>query len=257
MTDILILGLAAFFAGLVDAVVGGGGLIQLPALFSAMPGTAPATLLGTSKLGGIWGTSVAAVNYARVVPIQWRMVIPAAIAAFILSFAGAFTVTHIPPTYLRKALPFILLAIAVYTFKKKDLGKYSGEALHGVRERWIAVLIGGAVGFYDGFFGPGTGSFFIFLLVRFLRYDFLKASAVAKLLNVACNAAALSWFAYSGHLLWQLGLAMAVCGVLGSISGSHLALKHGNQFVRKVFLVVVCGLILKTSYDAFLRQCFT
>lgn len=253
MTDFLILGCAAFFAGLVDAVVGGGGLIQLPALFSAMATTPPATLLGTSKLAGIWGTSVAAFNYARVVPIQWKLVFPAAFSAFVLSFAGAFTVTHIPPTYLRKALPFILLAIAWYTFHKKDFGKYKEMAQPLPNERWIAILIGAAVGFYDGFFGPGTGSFFIFLLVRFLHYDFLKASAVAKLLNVACNAAALTWFALSGHLIWQLGLSMAVCGVLGSISGSHLALKYGSQFVRRVFLLVVCCLILKTGYDAFLR----
>lgn len=251
--EYLLLGLAAFCAGLVDAVVGGGGLIQLPALFSALPNTVPATLLGTSKLAGIWGTSVAAFNYARVVPIQWRVVAPAALAAFAFSFAGAFTVTHIPPTYLRKALPFILLAIAIYTFRKKELGKSSGESLAFSRERFIAILIGSGIGFYDGFFGPGTGSFLIFLSVRFLGYDFLKASAVSKCLNVACNAAALSWFAYSGHLLWFLGLGMAVCGVLGSLTGSHLAIKYGSQFVRRVFLLVVAGLILKTGYDGFLR----
>lgn len=251
--DFLILGVAAFLAGFVDAVVGGGGLIQLPALFSVMPGTAPATLLGTSKLAGIWGTSVAAANYMRAVRIQWDVVLPAALTAFILSFAGAFTVTHLPPTYLRMALPFILFAVAVYTFKRKDLGTHHVPVFKGGKERSMAMLVAGGIGFYDGFFGPGTGSFFIFLFVRLFGYDFLRASAVSKVLNVACNAAALLWFGYSGHLIWPVGLAMAACGICGSLAGSRLAIRHGSGFVRQMFLVVVAALILKTAYDAFLK----
>jgi uncharacterized membrane protein YfcA len=251
--DFLILGLAAFLAGFVDAVVGGGGLIQLPALFSVLPNTMPATLLGTSKLAGIWGTSVAAVNYMKAVRIQWSVVLPSSLAAFICSFAGAFTVTHLPPTYLRTALPFILAAVAVYTFMRKDLGTLHKPVFTGDKERSIAMLIAAGIGFYDGFFGPGTGSFFIFLFVHFLGYDFLRASAVAKVLNVACNAAALLWFGYSGHIIWQVGLAMAVCGIAGSIAGSRLAIRNGSGFVRQMFLVVVTCLILKTAYDAFLK----
>lgn len=251
--EILLLGIAAFLAGLVDAVVGGGGLIQLPALFSFLPGTAPATLLGTSKLAGIWGTSVAAVNYTRAVRLQWTVVAPAALIAFMFSFAGAFTVTHLPPTYLRMALPFVLCALAIYTFKKKDFGTHHRPLLSASQEKLMAMLVGASIGFYDGFFGPGTGSFFIFLFVRWFGYDFLRASASAKVLNVACNAAALCWFGYSGNLIWQLGLAMAVCGVLGSLCGSQLAIRHGSGFVRKMFLLVVSALILKSGYDAFLR----
>jgi uncharacterized membrane protein YfcA len=253
MTEILILGLAAFFAGLVDAVVGGGGLIQLPALFSYFPAAAPASLLGTSKLAGIWGTSVAAYNYTRAVRLQWLVVVPAAMVAFMFSFAGAYTVTHIPPTYLRKALPFILFLVAVYTFKKKDFGSIHAPLFRGNKEMWMTMLVGAAIGFYDGFFGPGTGSFFIFLFVRLFGYNFLTASAVSKVLNVACNAAALLWFGYSGNMIVQVGLAMAVCGVLGSLTGSHLAIKHGSGFVRSMFLAVVSALILKTGYDAFFR----
>lgn len=251
--DFLILGVAAFLAGFVDAVVGGGGLIQLPALFSVLPNTMPATLLGTSKLAGIWGTSVAAVNYMKAVRIQWCVVLPSALVAFICAFAGAFTVTHLPPTYLRMALPFILAAVALYTFMRKDLGTHHKPIFSGDKERSVAMLIGAGVGFYDGFFGPGTGSFFIFLFVHFLGYDFLRASANAKLLNVACNAAALLWFGYSGHIIWQVGLAMAVCGICGSVAGSRLAIRHGSGFVRRMFLLVVTCLILKTAYDAFLR----
>jgi uncharacterized membrane protein YfcA len=249
----LILAAAAFFAGMIDAVVGGGGLIQIPALFAALPNTPPATLLGTSKLAGIWGTGTAAVSYARRVRIEWRTAVPAAVAAFVLSFLGAYTVTHIPPDFIRKLLPFILIAVAVYTFMRKDFGSIHKPLHSGAKEKTIAIVIGGSVGFYDGFFGPGTGSFLVFLFVRFFGFDFLGASAVAKIVNVACNLAALLWFGYSGHLLWQLGLLMAVCNVAGSVVGSGLAVRKGTAFVRIVFLYVVSALILKTGYDAFFK----
>ncbi|MFZ6771590.1 sulfite exporter TauE/SafE family protein [Undibacterium sp. SXout7W] len=253
MIDIALLGLAAFFAGFVDSIVGGGGLVQVPALFSFLPGVVPATLLGTNKFAGIWGTTVAARNYINKVRVRWAMVIPAAAMAFLFAFAGAFAVTHIPPTYLRKALPFILLAVAVYTFKKKEFGANNSPVFSGKKEIQMAMLVGAGVGFYDGFFGPGTGSFFMFLFVRMFGYDFLRASAVAKVLNVACNAAALSWFGFSGHVIWLLGTVMAACGIAGSVIGSHLAIKHGTGFVRKMFLGVVTALICKTSYDAFFK----
>lgn len=253
MSEYLILGVAALFAGLIDAVVGGGGLIQIPALFSTLNGVAPATLLGTSKLAGVWGTGVAAISYARRVRITWTTAAPAAVAAFVFSFLGAFTVTRIPPDFLRQLLPFILVAVAIYTFMRKDFGKVHAPAHVGIREKAMAIGVGSAIGFYDGFFGPGTGSFLVFLFVRFFGFDFLGASAVAKVVNVACNVAALLWFGYSGHLLWQIGLMMAACNIVGSLVGTRLAIRRGSDFVRKFFLFVVTALILKTSYDAFLR----
>ncbi|HEX7649561.1 MAG TPA: TSUP family transporter [Noviherbaspirillum sp.] len=251
--EYLILCVAAFGAGLIDAVVGGGGLIQVPALFAAMPTTAPAMLLGTNKLAGVWGTGAAAVNFARRVKVQWSTAVPAAMAAFALAFVGAYTVTRIPPDFLRKLLPFILVAVALYTLKKKDFGSVHAPAHAGWKEKTIAASVGGSIGFYDGFFGPGTGSFLVFLFVRFFGFDFLAASAVAKVVNVACNLAALLWFWYSGHLLWQIGLMMAICNVAGSLVGSRLAIRKGSGFVRKIFLLVVSALILKTGYDAFLK----
>ena len=253
MMDFLILGIAALLAGMIDAVVGGGGLIQIPALFSTLPTVAPATLLGTSKLAGVWGTTVAAVTFARRVKVQWTTATPAAVAAFACSFMGAYTVTRIPPDFLRQLLPFILIAVAIYTFKRKDFGSVHAPAYIGLKERLLAVAAGGAIGFYDGFFGPGTGSFLVFVFVRFFGFDFLGASAVAKVVNVACNVAALLWFGYSGNVLIQIGLMMAVCNIVGSVIGTRLALRHGSGFVRKIFLWVVSALILKTSYDAFLR----
>lgn len=253
MIDVALLGGAAFVAGLVDAVVGGGGLIQIPAIVSVFPKEVPATLLGTNKLASVFGTSVAAVNYAKRVRVAWSTAAPAALAAFALSFVGAWTVTRVPGDFVRSLLPFILLAVAVYTFRKKDLGSVHAPVHSGWTETALAVMLGACIGFYDGFFGPGTGSFLIFLFVRFFGFDFLSASAAAKVVNVACNVSALLWFGYSGHLIWQLGMLMAACQICGSLVGTRLALKHGSGFVRKLFLVVVSLLILKTGYDGVVR----
>ena len=250
MESILIL-LASGFAGLVDAIVGGGGLILVPALFATFPAAPPATLLGTNKCASVWGTAFATFKYSRRVDMRWRALLPAAVCALVGSFVGAWTVTQIDPAFLRKTLPFILLAVLIYTLARKDLGRAHQPHQNQNRERLIACAIGALIGWYDGFFGPGTGSFFIFLLVRFLGYDFLNASASAKLLNVATNIAAIVLFAMKGHIWWQVGLMMAAANVAGSLVGSHLALKHGTGFVRWVFVIVVGVLIVKTGWAAF------
>jgi uncharacterized membrane protein YfcA len=251
MIDFVLLGGAAFVAGLVDAVVGGGGLIQIPAIFSVLPKEIPATLLGTNKLGSMCGTGAAALNYARRVPVAWSTAAPAAAAAFLASALGAWTVSRVPADFVRGLLPFILIAVAVYTFRKKDFGSIHAPLHSGWKEMALAIALGGAIGFYDGFFGPGTGSFLLFLFVRFFGFDFLSASAAAKVVNVGSNLSALIWFGYSGHLIWQLGALLAVCNIGGSLIGTRLALKHGTGFVRKLFLAVVSILIVKTAYAAF------
>ncbi len=250
MESILIL-LASGFAGMVDAIVGGGGLILVPALFATFPTAPPATLLGTNKCASVWGTAFATLKYSRRVDMRWRALLPAAVCALVGSFVGAWTVTQIDPAFLRKTLPFILLAVLIYTLARKDLGRAHQPHQNQNRERLIACAIGALIGWYDGFFGPGTGNFFIFLLVRFLGYDFLNASASAKLLNVATNIAAIVLFAMKGHIWWQVGLMMAAANVAGSLVGSHLALKHGTGFVRWVFVIVVGVLIVKTGWAAF------
>ncbi len=249
--DYGLLALAALFAGLVDAVVGGGGLIQLPALFSVLPQTVPASLFGTNKFSAIWGTLFAARTYARKISVEWGTAIPASGAALLFSFAGAWLVTAFPPDLIRKTLPFLLLAVAIYVAIRKDFGASHVPRFSGARETRMAVVTGAGIGFYDGFFGPGTGSFLLFLFVRFFGFDFLGASAVAKIVNVACNFAALIWFGYAGHVLWQLGLLMAICNICGAMIGTRVALKEGSVFIRKAFLVVVGALILKTARDAF------
>ena len=246
--------LASLLAGFVDSIVGGGGLILVPALFATFPGAHAATLLGTNKSASIWGTAFASWRFARRVEMRWGALLPAMGLSFVGAMAGAWVVTQISPQYLRRLLPLILLAVLLYTLARKELGRTHAPRYSGRREILWAGLIGLGVGFYDGFFGPGTGSFFVFLLVRWLGYDFLHASAGAKLLNMTSNLAALILFAFKGFVWWHFALTLALANVLGSLLGTRLALKHGAGFVRLVFIGVVSALILKTGFDAFVRQ---
>lgn len=244
-----LLGIAAFFAGLVDAVVGGGGLIQIPTLFAAFPAAMPATLFGTNKLASIVGTASAAVQYGRRVAIPWRVALPGALAALVGSWFGARAVAYLSPEILKPLVFVLLVLVAVYTFVRKDFGVGEDRGQQRPRAVAMVVAIGGVVGFYDGFFGPGTGSFLIFLLIKFLQMDFLRASVTAKILNVATNLAAIAFFAFNVDLLWRVAAVMASCNLAGAVVGSRLALRHGVTFVRKMFLVVVCILIAKMAHD--------
>ncbi|WP_367067227.1 TSUP family transporter [Oryzisolibacter sp. LB2S] len=249
----IIVSTASLLAGFVDAIVGGGGLILLPALFATFASAAPATLLGTNKSASVWGTAMATWQYSRRVQVPWRTMLPAAAAGLVGSYAGAWVVTQVSPDFLRKLLPLVMLAVLVYTLAKKDLGMHHQPRWSGRAEALVACAIGLVIGFYDGFFGPGTGSFLVFAFVRLLGYDFLNASVSAKLLNLATNISALVLFAAKGHIWWHLTLPLAVANVLGSMLGTYMALRHGTGFVRTIFILVVGALILKTGYDAFLR----
>lgn len=247
-----LLALSAFAAGFIDSIVGGGGLIQIPILFSALPRELAATIFGTNKFASIFGTGNAAWRYARRVNMPWRTTLPAALAAFICSYLGAMAVAWLPRELLRPLILCLLIGAAAYTFWRKDFGGLHRPQHAGYRELIYALLLGGVIGFYDGFFGPGTGSFLIFLFIRFFGFDFLHASAASKVVNVATNLAALAFFVPNGYLLPLLAVAMAVFNVLGSITGTHLALRHGSGFVRQIFLIVVSALILKFAYDTFI-----
>ncbi|EYC49758.1 membrane protein [Hylemonella gracilis str. Niagara R] len=249
--ELLFVSLASLLAGFVDAIVGGGGLILVPALFATYPGASAATLLGTNKSASVWGTAFSAAQYARRVELRWPALLPAMALTLIGSFIGAWLVTLISTGFLRKLLPLVLLAVLLYTLARKDLGRAHAPRYAGRAEALVAGTIGLLIGFYDGLFGPGTGSFFIFLMVRLLGYDFLHASAHAKLLNVCSNVAAIVLFGLQGHVWWHVALILALANVAGSLLGTRLALKHGAGFVRGVFIVVVLALILKTGRDAF------
>ena len=247
----LILGLGAFFAGLVDAVVGGGGLIQIPLLFTSFPTQSTATLFGTNKLASVVGTGSAAWRYARRIAVPWRIVLPAAALAAVGSWIGARAVAYFPPSALRPVMLVLLILVATYTFVRKDLGVASpspGVSPRGVRR---AMAIGAGVGFYDGFFGPGTGSFLIFLFVRALGWDFLRASVAAKIVNMVTNVAAIGFFVSHSEVLWRIAGLMALCNLCGAQVGTGLALRHGAPFVRRAFLLVAGALIVRFALDTF------
>lgn len=249
--DLLMLLAAALFAGFVDAVAGGGGLIQVPALLVALPAEAPATVFGTNKLASIFGTGNAALRYARRIALPWAIALPAAAAAFAFSFVGAMAVAWLPRNFVRPLVLALLVLVLLYTMLRPAFGVVSGARLTPEQERPRALLMGAVLGFYDGFFGPGAGSFMIFAFVHWFRLDFLHASSAAKVVNFATNAAALAYFIPSGHVLWVTGLAMAAFNIAGALLGARLALRHGSAFVRGVFIVVAAMLIARLGYDMF------
>jgi uncharacterized membrane protein YfcA len=241
---------AATFAGFVDAIVGGGGMIQLPALFAGYPLALPPTLLGTNKLGSICGTTSAVLRYMRVVRIPWRLLMPAAGIAFLAALAGASLVSAVSPALFRPLVPVLLTVVLIYVLWHKDLGSLHAPIVFSRRRGYFALAVIGAIGMYDGFFGPGTGSFLMLLFIRLYGFDFLHASAGARTINVATNLGALLFFGLHGEIHWGLGVALGGCNALGSVLGAHTAVKHGSRFVRAVFIVIVVGLIAKTGADA-------
>jgi uncharacterized membrane protein YfcA len=244
----------AFLAGFVDSIVGGGGLIQLPAMLLLLPAVPVPTVLGTGKVSSAAGTAVALRRYAGRVPMRWRAVGAAAVTAGVFSFLGARVVSLLPPGLLRPLVLGLLIVIAIYTFWRKDFGAIHAPRLSEQKEPVYGIAIGLIIGFYDGFFGPGTGSFLLFAFVGLFGYDFLSASASSKLVNLATNLTSLAYFAYTGHILWQVALPMAACNMLGSALGARLALQRGVGFVRVLFLVMVCAIILKLGWETFKPQ---
>ncbi|MDD5297373.1 MAG: TSUP family transporter [Rhodocyclaceae bacterium] len=247
--SLILLAFAALLAGFVDAVVGGGGLIQIPALFTLVPGAEPATIFGTNKSASVVGTLSATGRYMRQVSVPWRATLYAAFAAVLFSYLGAMVVSWLPRNLLRPLILMLLIGAAGYTFWRKDFGSLHRPAYAGRREMVYALLLGAAIGFYDGFFGPGAGSFLIFLFVRFFGFDFLHASVAAKVVNAATNLAALAYFLPHGQVMVSVAIVMAVCNVIGAQAGAHLALRHGSGFIRGIFLLVVSALILRFAWE--------
>lgn len=241
----------AFAAGLVDAAVGGGGLIQLPGLFTTLPQQLPAALLGTNKFSSVFGTAAATWRYARSVRFPWRPVLLAAATAFVFAFCGATAVSLLSKDAVRPLVLVMLVVMLGYTLVKKDFGALHRPREVGRRELSIAVAMGAVIGFYDGFFGPGTGSFLIFLFVRFFGLDFLRASAASKVVNLATNIAALSFFVPSGNVLLVFAVPMAAANIAGSVTGTRLALRGGTPLIRKLFVAMVVVLIARMAWDTF------
>ncbi|MBP5992840.1 MAG: TSUP family transporter [Acinetobacter sp.] len=252
MEVIITLIFIAFFAGAIDAAVGGGGLIQIPALMGALPHTSTATIFGTNKLASICGTASAAFSYLRQVKLEWKLLAVVAITACMSSFGGAACVSMIPQEVLKPFVLFMLIVIAIYTLIKKQFGQHHVQQQLTTKMLILAGIGGLTIGFYDGIFGPGTGSFFIFFFIKYLNFDFLHASALSKIGNFMTNFAALSFFVPTGHILLSLGLMMAVANVCGSLVGVKMALKYGSGFIRILFLILVSILICRLAYQMFL-----
>ena len=252
--DVVLLLVAACAAGWVDAVVGGGGLLQIPALLLAAPQVPVATALGTNKLAGFAGTTVAAVTFARRTPLSPRVVFPAAGLAAAAAAGGALCVSYVPAEALRPIVLVLLLLVALFVALRPDLGSLPRPERATRARRLAAIgLAAPVIGFYDGILGPGTGTFLIISLVTLLGLDFVHSSATAKVINAGTNLGALAVFAAQGHVLWLLGAAMAAANVAGATLGARTAVRRGAGFVRIVLLVVVSALVLRLSYDQWLH----
>jgi len=250
LTLIFIL-VAAFSAGFVDAIAGGGGLIQLPALLISFPDREVAEVAGTNKLGSIFGTSAAALNYRRNIKTDPKLLLAMVLPAFIGSGSGSLLATQISTEQLKVAIVVMLVAVFAYTLARPDLGKV--EALKGAtkRQRTVGAIAGLTIGFYDGFIGPGTGTLLMIVLVAALGFAFIGASAIAKVVNVATNFASILVFGISGSIMWVVGLAVGICNLAGGIIGSRVAIRRGSDFVRKFYLVVTFALIVRVLFDLF------
>lgn len=247
---IALLVLAALVAGWVDAVVGGGGLIQLPALLIGLPSTTPPpSILGTNKISSVWGTATSSITYAIKIKPDWRTIVPLVVGSGAGSAAGAQLAKYLPKDYFTPIVLVALIAVGYYTWRRPQLGLTSARKHDGRAHYGRTLVIGLGVGAYDGFLGPGTGSFFVILLVGVLGYGFLEASAKAKIANLMTNLSAITVFALQGSILWKLGLIMGAANLVGGLIGARTAISRGNTFVRKVFLLVVSALILKLAYD--------
>jgi uncharacterized membrane protein YfcA len=247
LTLVLIL-LAGFGAGWVDAVVGGGGLIQLPALL-ALPGIAPVQALATNKMGSVFGTTTSALTYARRVRPDLATAIPMALVALGGAFGGAALASALPARVFKPIILAAIIVVALFTVLRPQLGQYTELRLKGRRHFTAACGLGAVIGFYDGLIGPGTGSFLVIALVSGMGYAFLEASAKAKIVNMATNIGALLLFAPTGALLWGVGLALGLANMCGGYVGARMAVARGNKFIRWVFLAVVAALAVKLGLD--------
>ena len=250
---IILLCIAAFFAGFVDAIVGGGGLIQTPVALILLPNYAVASLIGSLKIPSFSGTALAARQYLKKVEINWKLLSIMAIVAFVSAFFGSNLLTKVHNDFMKPLLLVVLTLIAIYTFIKKDFGTQQAKEHSPKTQLILAIFISICIGFYDGFIGPGTGSFFVLAFVSVLGFDFLHASANAKMVNLATNFGSICLFILKGKIIWAIAIPMAICNAIGGFVGAKLAIKKGNGFIRIFFLIVVIGTLLRFGYDVFFK----
>lgn len=253
ITSTVVVCIAAFVAGFIDAIVGGGGLVQTPVLFMSFPQLPVASLLGTTKLPSFSGTSVSLYQYSKHVSIQWRLVLWIALAAFLASMLGSRTVTMVSNDTFKPIILIALIIVAIYTYTKKNFGQHENKELTFAQGLMRGIISGLIIGFYDGFIGPGTGSFLVLIFIGLLGHDFMHASAHAKTVNLATNSASIIYFASTGNIVYELAIPMAACNMLGGWVGTRFALLKGNAFIRIFFLLVVFATILRFGYEVLFK----
>ncbi len=252
--EIIILCAGAFAAGFIDSIIGGGGLIQTPVTLVTLPQYPLASLLGTTKIPSIFGTSIAALQYSLKVKIQWQLMALMCSIALAGAYAGYKTVSVINNSFMKPVIFCMLIIVAIYTYTKKDFGIAAAKTINKKKEITYAAAFALLIGFYDGFIGPGAGSFMILFFISVLGFDFLKASAHSKLVNVSTNFGSILFFSGNGNILYQYAIPMAVCNFTGSLIGSRLAILKGNKFIRVFFLLIIAGTIIRFGYDIFFKQ---
>ena len=250
--DLLIVCIAAFAAGFIDAVVGGGGLVQTPAMLITFPHAPVATLLGTVKIPSFCGTAVSAYQYSKRIDIRWKLIAWVALAAFVAAMSGSYMVSVLNNQVLKPIILGVLILVALFTYTRKGLGQQHAEIPFG-EALWKGIIAGLLIGFYDGFIGPGTGSFLVLVFITIIGHDFMHASAHAKMVNLATNLASILYFGATGNILFHLALPMAACNMLGGWAGTRMALVRGNRFIRIFFLLVVSATIVRFAWDIFFR----
>ncbi|MFN8251846.1 MAG: TSUP family transporter [Ferruginibacter sp.] len=253
-TEIIILCTGAFAAGFIDAIIGGGGLIQTPVTLITLPQYPVATLLGTTKIPSISGTSIAAVQYSLKVKIKWRLMLLMCGIALSAAFTGSKLVSITSNSFMKPVIFCMLVLVAIYTYTKKDFGMAASKDMGSRKEFLYGAVFALLVGFYDGFIGPGAGSFMVLFFISILGFDFLKASAHSKIVNVSTNLGSIIFFSIQGRILYQYALPMAACNFAGSFLGSRLAILKGNRFIRIFFLLVIAATILRFGYDIFIKK---
>jgi uncharacterized membrane protein YfcA len=246
-----VLCVVAFFAGFVDAIVGGGGLIQTPAALILMPSFPVAMVIGSLKIPSFSGTFFAVQQYIKRVTMKWKLLSIICTVAFFASFAGSQLLTVVSNSFMKPVLLVVLLFVTIYTFTKKDFGQHKLKKHSKEKELIIAIGISLVLGFYDGFIGPGAGSFLIIAFIAFLGFDFLHASAHAKMINLATNLGSITLFVIKGKMIWLVAIPMAISNAIGGALGARMAIAKGNRFIRTLFLIVVIGTLIRFSYDVF------
>ena len=238
---------AAFLGGFIDAIAGGGGLITLPAIMAM--GVPPHLALGTNKLQGVFGSFTATLNFTKKGLIDYKECFVGIVFTFIGAAIGATLILFLNANFLKIIIPFLLTAIFVYTLFMPKIGESDRAAK--MNERLFYVIFGLVLGFYDGFFGPGAGSFWMFAMVALIGLNLKKAVAHTKALNFTSNIVALGVFIAGGQILWLVGFLMAVGQILGAYFGSNLVIKKEVKFIRTMFLIVVAATICKLLFDYF------